>query len=328
MERAPDPFECWSRYWSEGHAHSCPTSFSGFYGPAIRRFWGAVASHLRAGDRVLDLGCGNGALIRFLHGASPDAAAADYHGVDAAALRPPAAGDRAAPGGVRFHERTAYSALPLEDRSVSLAISQFGFEYGASDAAWTELFRVLRPRARLAMILHRRGSQLDQVAADEIVLARSALDADGLFAAALDVATYLPQTRTDAGRSALRQDPGAEAARRRYNSATGVLLDMSKLLKHGGAAHELLQGVAECLGAAAALPPAQVRTALERLRDNTRAHLARIQALRDAALDRDGIARFQDRLQAAGFGQPGIGTIDEEGHEMGWTLEALRESAD
>lgn len=327
MERAPDSVESWSRYWSEGHAHSCPTSFTGFYGPAIRQFWGAVASNLGAGDRVLDLGCGNGALIHFLRGSGPAAAEADYHGVDAAALRPPAQGDAAAAERVHFHERTAYSALPLEDRSVSVAISQFGFEYGADDAAWTELLRVLRPRARVAMILHKRGSQLDRVAADEIALARSALDADGLFAAALDIATYLPQTRTDAGRNALRQDPGAEAARRRYNSAADVLANLSKLLTHGGAAAELLQGVAECLGVATAVPPAQVRTTLERLRDNTRNHLARIQALRDAALDRDGIARFGDRFRAAGFGPPGIGAIQEEGYEMGWTLEALRESA-
>jgi SAM-dependent methyltransferase len=309
MERAPDSFECWSRYWSEGHAHSCPTSFTGFY------------------DRVLDLGCGNGALIHFLSGTSPAAAEADYHGVDASALRPPARNDAAASGRVHFHERTAYSALPLEDRSVSVAISQFGFEYGADDSAWAELFRVLRPRSRVAMVLHKRGSQLDRVAADEIALARGALDADGLFAAALDIATYLPQTRTDAGRSALRQDAGAEAARRRYNSAADVLTNLSKLLKHGGAATELLQGVAECLGVATAVPPAQVRTTLERLRDNTRNHLARIQALHDAALDRAGIDRFHDRFQAAGFGQPRIGVIHEEGYEMGWTLEALRESA-
>ena len=67
------------------------------------------------------------------------------------------------------------------------AASLFGLEYGNDDATWSVLLRVLRPRARVAFVLHKRGSHLDAVAADELVVARAAQAADGVIAAARDL---------------------------------------------------------------------------------------------------------------------------------------------
>lgn len=310
----------WSRYWAAGHEHSCPTSFEGFYGPVLRAFWQRQVAGLGPDDTVLDLGCGNGGLLRFLLAQFPPGRAPMLHGVDAAELRPGwltgLASER-----VRLHARTRFDATPLKPASVSLAASLFGIEYGPGDATWQELFRVLRLRARVAFVLHKRGSRLDTVAADEVAIARAALATDGVLVAAHALVPFLGQAATDAGRAALRSNPDAEAARQRFNAAGEALADLGQLLNHGDYVHDILGAVTRALGE---LPVALLPARLEGLRERIEDHLGRIRALRASALDADGIVAVRARLEAAGFAMAQPATIAEQEHEMGWVLEGAR----
>jgi SAM-dependent methyltransferase len=322
---SPDPLASagWSRYWSAGHEHSCPTSFDGFYGPALRAFWQRQAAVLRPDDVVLEFGCGNGGLLRFLLSQFAPGRAPMLHGVDAAELKPSWLQGLTAER-VRLHARTAFDGTPLKDASVSLAASLFGIEYGLSEPTWNELFRVLRPAARVAFVLHKRGSRLDTVAADEVAIAGAALAADGVLAAAQALLPYLGQAVTEAGRAALRTNPEAEAARQRFNSAVEALQALGQLLNHGEYVHDILGAATRMLGEQpAALLPAR----LAGLRDRIVDHLARIEALRASALDAGGVAAVRMRLQAAGFAVAEPATIAEQDYEMGWVLEGTRGNA-
>ncbi len=228
---------------------------------------------------------------------------------------------------VTLHSRTAFESLPLPAASVSLAVSQFGIEYGDLAATLTELQRVLRPRARAAMILHKRGSRLDAVAADDLVVGRAALAPDGVVAQARKMAPYLVQAGTKAGRTALNADPDAGAARLRYNAATEALVDVSRLVKHGDYAHDILGAVTRVLAGAGPGMGALIEQRLEGLRGGIEDHLARITALRSCALDEARLNDLRERLQRAGFSLAAPATIAEKEHEMGWTLEAEREHA-
>lgn len=321
-----EPHAAWSRYWAAGHEHSCPTSFEGFYGPQLQAFWRRQAAALGPDDLALDLGCGNGALLRFLWSQfSPDRVPR-LVGVDAADLRSNWLHGPIARR-VTVHARAPFEGLPLADASVSLAASLFGIEYGASEGAWAELQRVLRPRSRVAFVLHKQGSRLDAVAADDIVVCRAALAPDGILELAHSVVPYIVLATTEAGRAALRTDRDAEAARARFNAATDALVDLSQLLRHGEYAHDILGAVNRVLTGAGAGLGAVIGQRLDTLRGSIEDHLARITALRASALDPAALAAMRELLGRAGFSLAEPATIAEQGHEMGWVLEGEREHA-
>ena len=310
----------WGRYWAQGHRHSCPTSFDGFYGEAIQAYWRQHAGGLGADDVVLDLGCGTGGLLEFLRGSLDGGAAGpQLHGVDAAALHP-----GSVPAGFILHERTRFDRLPLATASVSLAVSQFGFEYGASPQAWAELFRVLRPRATVAMVAHKRGSVLDRVAADESAIAGAALAADGVVAEAIALAPYLHRASLPGGVEAVSADPVAQRARARYNAAVDVLVNLSRLVDHGQYARDILGALANVLSALSDLPQAQTR--LDQLRQGLTDHLARIAELRRHALDERQAQEWRERLVGQGFVAPELRVLREGDREMGWIVEGRRDA--
>ena len=319
-----EPHAAWSRYWKAGHEHSCPTSFDGFYGPQLQAFWRRQAAVLGPGDVALDLGCGNGALLRFLWSQFPPDRVPALVGVDAADLRSDWLHGPIARR-VSVHAGARFDALPMADASVSLAASLFGIEYGASEAAWSELQRVLRPRSRVAFVLHKRGSHLDAVAADDILVCRAALASDGVLALAPPMVPYLVLAATEAGRASLRSDRSAEAARLRFNAATEALVDLSQLVKHGEYAHDILRAINRVLAGAGPGLGAVIGQRLDDLRGSIEDHLARITGLRESALDPAALDAIRQRLGRAGFSLAEPATIAEQGHEMGWALEGERE---
>ncbi|MBV9166342.1 MAG: class I SAM-dependent methyltransferase, partial [Solirubrobacterales bacterium] len=105
-----------------------------------RRF---LQEHVRAGDRALDLGCGNGAFTAALEQAGADAV-----GVDVAeeALRRA----RKAHPGMRFMLAPFSGPLPLEDLAFDLVWASEVIEHVADTARWlSEVKRVLRPGGSL-----------------------------------------------------------------------------------------------------------------------------------------------------------------------------------
>lgn len=321
MTGAAEATERWTRYWAAGHLHSCPTSFHGFYGPDIQAFWRGRCEGLAADDVVLDLGCGNGGLLRFIRSCMPADRAATLVGVDAAAVLEAAPGD-----GILLHGKTRFASLPVESGSVSLAVSQYGFEYGDEPGAWEELFRALRGRAGVTFIVHKRGSKLDAVAADESAIATAAVSESGLLAAGEALVPYLVQAATPAGRRELESNPQAAEARARYNAAVDVLANLAELLKHGQYARDILAATADVLAVAQTVAVAESVQRLGRLRDQLRDHLGRIAELRRCALDADGVEAWRARLQGAGFSLPDTQVLREGSYEMGWIVEGRRDA--
>lgn len=102
-----------------------------------------------AGLSVLDLGCGNGALLGALSDAFP---VVEGVGVDVSEAMLRAArrrqGGRAA---LRF-ERVSGPLLPLADQSVDVVVSLLSFRYLDWDPVMSEVRRVLRPGGRVVII--------------------------------------------------------------------------------------------------------------------------------------------------------------------------------
>jgi ubiquinone/menaquinone biosynthesis C-methylase UbiE len=108
-------------------------------------------SHIAAGDRVLDLGCGAGNLVADLQ-----RAAASVVGVDVAeaALRRA----RARHPEITFLRAEIDGELPLEDNAFDVVWSSEVIEHVADTARWmSEVRRVLRPGGRLLLTTPSHG---------------------------------------------------------------------------------------------------------------------------------------------------------------------------
>jgi ubiquinone/menaquinone biosynthesis C-methylase UbiE len=144
----------WSQFWASG-------SLTAFYGqadnysPEFIAFWRDVLAE--PVDRIIDLGCGNGALTwivdEILNQPEPTT---EICGLDLAVIDPFAAlnKNREDHPKVSFLGETSITKMPLETDSIDVAISQYGIEYSDVASVIPELGRVLKPKAKLAFIMH------------------------------------------------------------------------------------------------------------------------------------------------------------------------------
>ena len=118
--------------------------------PALFAQWGpvvAAAAAIKAGDRVLDVACGTGALT--LAVAERIGSAGSVVGLDANPQMLAVA--RRKPVRIEWLEGRA-EALPLPDSGFDAVVSQFGFMFFEDrPKALREMMRVLRPGGRLAV---------------------------------------------------------------------------------------------------------------------------------------------------------------------------------
>lgn len=174
--------EEWSRFWARGTVTTFEGHFRGNYDAEIRDFWRTAFASLPAGAVVVDLATGNGAVALLAAefartGSRPlQVIGLDSAAIDATRLRavqPELAADLDAVslrGGVRLE------ATGLEDASVDLVTSQYGFEYGDTAAGSKEIARILRPGGRVAMILHHDQSAILAQAREGLTQVQLCLD--------------------------------------------------------------------------------------------------------------------------------------------------------
>ena len=101
-----------------------------------------------APQRILDVGCGTGYLLRQLADRCPDAA--ELTGVDPAPAMIAAARAAAADDRLRWREGTA-EALPFPDGAFDLAVSTTSFDHWADQPGLGECARVLAPGGWLVL---------------------------------------------------------------------------------------------------------------------------------------------------------------------------------
>ena len=155
-QRDPEPRsrgadkEAWTLFWADPTQTRCSTGAPEIW-QSLTRHWISFAASLPRGTRVLDLGCGAGAVGRMLLNARDDLYVT---GVDSAAV-PVARHPR-----LELLSGTGMESLPFAERSFGAVVSQFAFEYSQTAAAAREVSRVLAPGARLSFLVHHAESAI------------------------------------------------------------------------------------------------------------------------------------------------------------------------
>ena len=148
----PSQARAWTSFWQEQGSDS--RCLAGVH-PEVRRalddHWACFAAALAPAARILDLGCGSGAVARTLLKARDDLR---ITGIDLASVPEPC--DRR----LALLPKTPMERLPFGEASFDAAASQFGFEYGEVEPAAKELARVLVPGAPFSFVVHHGSSAI------------------------------------------------------------------------------------------------------------------------------------------------------------------------
>ena len=287
--------DTWTGYWAGGEVSSLPQVYGDpLHGP-LADFWRGRLAPLGHRARILDLGCGNGA-VALLAAATGAARGAHWevHGVDAAAidpLRDLAGRHREAAATVTFHPRTPMTATPFPAGYSDLVVGQFALEYGDPPRVLDEVRRLLRPGGNAAFVLHLQESELVATGAVELAQLRATR---ALFAAAgrvLAVSAAAAPARAHLGawnrfgRELLRLERLAEAHSERWPVAT--------LREVPATVHELVTAAVPEPGATVGPRAAQrCRRALAAFSRLLATQAERLAALLAAALDRVAVDRL------------------------------------
>jgi ubiquinone/menaquinone biosynthesis C-methylase UbiE len=142
--------QAWTEFWKDPAQSHCVAGASDIQF-ALANHWSTFAQCLASGTRVLDLGCGAGAVARLLLNAR---SGIHVTGIDFARI-PLSMSEN-----VELLSETAMESLPFGEASFGAAVSQFGFEYGQLADTVRELERVLAPGARISFLVHHADSAI------------------------------------------------------------------------------------------------------------------------------------------------------------------------
>ena len=318
--------DAWTQFWQAGALHSLAGSFQGNYSGAIRAFWEEAFAPLTAGDRMLDVGTGNGAipaLVCELHGdALPRVDAIDLATPDPAwlAAAPPVWRQQ-----VRFHAGIPAEDTPFGDASFKLVASQYGLEYSALSRSLSEMARITVAGGRLALVVHHAGSRLAEVARAEVRMIDWLSRPGGLMERAAALYPYMVlAARGERGR--LAADPEAGRARTGFNEAMRALEEVASREPFADA---LLDARAQIAARMDAILHGQLGAD-----QAAAAHMAYGQALDGArlrslelcehALDEAAVKQLLAGLEQAGFTTVLAAPLHHQEYLVGWTVQATR----
>jgi len=142
--------DAWTLFWADSAQSRCAAGAPAIWQSLVRH-WTAFARTLPPGARVLDLGCGAGAVGKMLLAARADLRVT---GVDAARV------PRSTLPQMELLSDTDMESLPFDNGSFSAVVSQFGYEYSHTNEAAREVSRVVAPGASLSFLVHHSHSAI------------------------------------------------------------------------------------------------------------------------------------------------------------------------
>ena len=288
----------WEGYWRstrEAAAHKA----GGPQDEVLARFWtGFFESTLPnyPYPRLLDVGCGNGAVVRFVFDT------AKHLGI----AQPSVYGlDRSSAALTEFHKRFPSSSgivadarqMPFGDGVFDLVASQFGVEYAGIDAIG-HAARLVAPNGVLAAILHLKNGAIFRECAINLEAMTGVRDND-LLARAKQV------FRTGMAANTAR---GSKAAFRRADAkfATAVA-KVEDILRNkgndvtGGVVHELYIDIAHMYGRMSAYSLREVSDWIDQMAVEMELYIGRMSSMLKAAIDETELDRMLQLLGAQGL---------------------------
>lgn len=318
--------ESWSRYWSAGALHSCSGSFLGNYAGEVREFWRDAVSDLVSGSKLLDIATGNGALPHLITDLLTPEFDFELDAVDLAEMKAPwlASMPPAQRRRLRFHSGVAAERLPFADVSMDLVVSQFGLEYTELPRSLAEVNRVLRPKARLALIVHAKNSLIASQAREELAHIGWMGSEVQLFDLAVDICGLIVEAATPEGRRLLANDAAANRLREKFNRAMAAIKERAETSYCPDVLFDTQKGIVDAFAASVSHRSESVgRERIAQLVLMQSDNEFRLRELLECALDQ---VRVEDIVEQAGCTLESLCCVRfESGDLMGWGVLARKD---
>lgn len=321
----------WDRYWQADRLASCLGEGDPADEAAIERVWSTFFAAFADGARLLDICTGNGAVaIVAAQSAKSSGKSFEIHGADLAAIEPTeyVRSQAAVLGEIQFHGKTAAENLPFGDAGFDGATSQFGLEYTDTARSVPEMARVLKPGARVLLLVHAAEGALVAPNVDQIRQSRFLLERSGIFHKA-GVALETAWETEHAASPNRRSRAAATKARKDFQKAVDATSRRLKDCRRPQYHEAVLSRLAEIYGRRAAFPLPQLRGMMGLVQFEVKAHGERMASLERAAKTEAECGNLVALLEAAGFKRAAMTALRVGADQalVAWRIDAQRASA-
>lgn len=321
--------EEWTLYWEEsGDVTTCSVGADEGYDGDYIDFWREQIDGQYT--PIIDLACGNGALAwvadKLLR---EQGLSTTVTGFDSADINPFQRLGRPAADypNIRFVGNTSIESLPLEDASVGMAISQYGLEYANFEHTVPELGRVLKPNARIALVVHTPESVILQEMNENHRLLSQLLSQGDIEQTFLDLDTLF---RAHRSAQQVQKDPGFQPLMGRINQAIFPLTNRALApftpINNSSQYPAFLQLIINLFNAFANsnTKSKERRRQITTYFDKMRAIIRRAECMQAVAVDERRLGELTGLLEQQGFRMLRCESISQRGHDCGLQLVAER----
>lgn len=268
----------WSDFWADrqrGTGGGCLPAHSKGVEDAQRTAWRTFAKKIRKNGRALDLATGDGRVLQWVGGERTDL---KLTGVDLARELPPP------PPRTKMLSGVPMEKLPFSGRRFDAVISQFGYEYGATDEISREVARVAALEAKLGLMVHRGDGPIlehNLTRRDQI---RWVLDDHGLIDKVMAGLTL-----------------GAGAAQAIMPMINSTVQEAARLFGQGSVGWEIPEAIRQSLVLGARDTRSGLVGMIKTIEAKARNEITRIEALQGACRTADMRDAIEQQLTEVGF---------------------------
>ena len=298
--------EHWASYYRSGALVSCPTNPEPYYTMELRDAWGRFFAELDDGDRILDLGTGNGPVALIAKETAEEYARTfAIDGVDLADIDPHlhVPNGQNMLSGISFHGGVNTEALPFDDQQFEAVTGQYIVEYTDTGKTLGECARVIAPGGRCQFILHHMDS----------VIVRNALES-------IRQAELIDETEA-IGRFRAYCEPAHKPATRNAIYAAGEVLQAeAKASSNPLLLRYVIDAISGMLASRSRLTEEELIERTNTLEHELAQWVLRLKDLADAARSAEEMAALVMRAEGAGFVVVDLDEQMQADKLIGWRL--------
>lgn len=313
----------WNNYWIEGFITSFGKEFDKSYNGIFKDFWNSAFSRIVDNSRVLDLATGNaGVPIMLLEYQLKTQLKVSITGTDIAktvnkeSIRELAKNEALDWSKLKICNGVDSAKLPFEDNYFDYVISQYGFEYSEFRTTMDEVLRVLKPKGRIAFLIHANDSVILKRNSKALSAMKYVFQENSVFSTFIELIESMGNISSRDDLLKLKSDVFAENHRNRLNHQMQEAVDnFGDVFMDTGFADL----VGDLMSKYVMSPISVKRKMITGYRAQLIEHSERLEDLVNAAYDETKLQEIQDVLLKLSY-KVDVNEVTSSEGKLGWSL--------